>query len=181
VAATLALLVPNCRATISGPDRALFEVSWLSPLTDDVPNLRPCAFRHRVVEAWAWRRNGKPVAVCGLETGCDPGVAIGLDGDGRCLPGDIYQVRVEGGWRHVFACLLPAEDCVEALGPMAADLGFLADADTGVTVVQARTGPEHDPGHLTDFLLDARARLLVAELLEQFAGVGSGGRPAPSG
>ena len=179
MAATLAMTVPSLHVTVAaagGRDagRLLVDVGWTGDgcnLPEGAVHVRPCQFRHSVAHAWARRREGHTVAFCGLPAGTDLRVDVGVAPGDRSLPGDIYRVRVEGGWRHLFASTLDSETCIEALGPAALvhRYGFQEDPATGVTIVHARTAlaDEHRIPELGNALLEARGRLLTAELLAE--------------
>lgn len=174
MAATLAMTLPSLRVRISSAERVLVEVGWMG---DDAPagavHVRPCAFRRSVACARARREEGHPVALCGLGAGADPGIDVVVGAGGHSLPGDIFQVRVEGGWRHVVASTLGAEACFDAIGPNALvhRFSFQEDEATGVTIVHAGTAEsdEHRLPAVAQALLEARGRLLTEELLAEVA------------
>ena len=94
------------------------------------------------------------------------------------LPGDIYQVRAEGGgWHHVLSTLLPPESCLAVLGSDGPQLhpgdrgcppmAYHDDPVTGVTLVHLVTDsadPDRLP-HLAAHLTAIRGRLLAEELI----------------
>src|SRR5437763_14539117 len=113
MAATLALTLPTLQLRIASPTGVLAEVGWHldEPIGDGVARLRPCAFRLAVGRAWIQRRHGAEVHFCGLGDR-EPVLTLTVGPGERVLPGDIYQVRAEGGgWHHVLATLLPPEGC----------------------------------------------------------------------
>ncbi|MGH9038474.1 MAG: hypothetical protein ACRD0O_22180, partial [Acidimicrobiia bacterium] len=151
------------------------DVSWMARgESPRVPHMAPCLFRRCIACAHHRRAAGQTVALWGIPAGVDPVVEVLIAPGDRKLPSGIYQVRVEGGWRVVFPCLLPADRCAEALaGPetLAGDwpqLDFHSDPLTGVTLVFCRRTDEEGPlaGPQAEQLVDAQARLLVAELLD---------------
>lgn len=174
MAATLAMTVPSLRVQVSSADRVLVEVSWLdTEPPDGVVHVRPCAFRQGVACARARREEGHAVAFCGLPPDTDPRIDVIVAVGDRSLPGDIYRVRVQGGWRHIFPSLLDADRCIEAIGPDALvhGFGFQEDTATGVTLVHARTaeGDEHRIPQVSEAMLDARGRLMAEEMLAEIA------------
>jgi hypothetical protein len=178
MASTLALTLPTVQLKISSPIRVLAEVGWHfeEPLGDGV-RLRPCAFRMAVGRAWAQRKEGLDVDFCGLGD-AEPIISVSVGPDERVLPGDIYQVRAEGGgWHHVLASLLPPDACVAVLGsdgpPMSPGarggppMSLHDDPVTGVTLIHTRTDspdPDRLP-HLVAHLTALRGRLLAEELI----------------
>jgi hypothetical protein len=175
MAATLALSVPSVAVRITAPTGPAVEVSWMRrALPSGVPHMAPCAFRRCIGCAHHRRAAGEPVTLWGLAPDVVPAVEVLIAPGDRKLPSGIYQVRVDGGWRVVFPTLLRPSVCAEALaGPetLAGDwpeLAFHADPLTGVTLVSCRRTEEEGPmvGRQAEGLVDARARLLVAELLD---------------
>lgn len=169
MAATLALAVPSVGVRISSSSGPVVEVSWLpGGLAGGVPHMAPCLFRRSIGCAHHRRAAGQPVAVWGLPAGIDPVVEVLIAPGDRKLPSGIYQVRVDGGWRVVFPCLLPASRCAETLAGDWPELAFHADPLTGVTLVSCRRSEPDGPvtGRQVERLVDARARLLVTELLD---------------
>lgn len=168
MAATLALAVPPLRVRVAWPTRPPLEVGWMPrELPAGWLHIVPCAFRRSIACASAQLAAGRSVALWGAPPGTDPGVEVIPPDDARTIPPDIDQVRVEGGWRAVFPSLLPVAACARELGPGWPDLGFHADTLTGVTLVHGRRSDRQGPfdGHGAQQLVEARARLLVAELL----------------
>jgi hypothetical protein len=168
MAATLALTLPTVRVRIASDTRVLVEVGWhLEDLQIDGIRLRPCGFRRAVGRAWIQRRDGLEVDFCGLGES-EPLVSLSVAVGERVLPGDIYQVRAEGGgWHHVLATLLPPEGCHSILGPDGPGLAFHDDPVTGVTLIHTKTD-DPDPGrfpHLAAHLTAIRGRLLAEELI----------------
>lgn len=167
-AATLALTLPTVQVRIASPTRVLAEVGWHfeTPLGDGV-RLRPCSFRMAVGRAWTQRREGLGVDFCGLGEN-EPLITITVGSGERVLPGDIYQVRAEGGgWHHVLSTLLPPESCVNVVGHEGPPLMFHDDPITGVTLVHLKTD-SHDPDrlpHLASHLTAIRGRLMAEELI----------------
>jgi len=168
MAATLALTLPTVQVKVASPARVLAEVGWHfnTPLGDGV-RLRPCAFRMAVGRAWGQRQEGLDVDFCGLGDS-EPIITVGVGEDERVLPGDIYQVRAEGGgWHHVLATLLPPDGCVAVLGSEGPPMSFHDDPVTGVTLIHTRTDspdPDRLP-HLVAHLTALRGRLLAEELI----------------
>jgi hypothetical protein len=147
----------------------LAEVGWRleGPLGDGV-RLPPCAFRVAVGRAWNQRRQGGvEVDFCGLGDR-EPIITVSVGEGERILPGDIYQVRADGGgWHHVLATLLPPEGCNAVLGLHGPPLAFHDDPATGVTLVHTQTDdpdPDRFP-HLVAHLTAIRGRLLAEELI----------------
>jgi len=169
MAATLALAVPTLGARISSPTGPLLDVSWV-PRGGyvGVPHMAPCLFRRGVGCAHHRRVAGQSVALWSLPPDVDPIVEVLIAPGDRKLPAGIYQVRVEGGWRVVFPCLLPAPACAQALGAEWPELRFHADPLTGVTLAAWNRTEKEGPiaGRQVERLVDARARVLVAELLD---------------
>ncbi len=168
MAATLALTLPTVQVQISGPTRVLAEVGWHfdGPLGDGV-RLRPCAFRVAVGRAWVQRRDGLDVDFCGLGDR-EPAITMSVGEGERVLPGDIFQVRAEGGgWHHVLASLLPPDGCVGVLGSDGPPMSLHDDPVTGVTLIHTKTeGPDPDRlPHLAAHLTAIRGRLLAEELI----------------
>lgn len=162
MAATLALTLPTVRLRIESPTAVLAEVGWHL----DGP-LKPCAFRMAVGRAWNQRRQGVHVDFCGLGD-ARPVITISVAPGERVLPGDIYQVRAEGGgWHHVVPTLLSPEACHTVLGLDGPPLSFHDDPVTGVTLVHAETEePDLDrPPHLARYLTAIRGRLLAEEVI----------------
>ncbi len=169
MAATLALAVPTLGVRISSPTRPLLDVSWIPrSLPGRVPHMAPCLFRRSVACAQHRQAAGQLVTLWGLPTGIDPVVEVLIAPGDRKLPSGIYQVRVDGGWRVVFPSLLPASRGAEALDGDWPELCFHEDPLTGVTLVSWRRTDAEGPlaGRRAEQLVDARARLLVAELLD---------------
>lgn len=167
MAATLAMAVPTVRVRLSSPDRELLEVSWLpGDLPAGVVHVPPCGFRRSIACARARRGDGH-VAFFGLGPNTDPVVRIVVSPGDRSLPGDIYQVRIEGGWRHVVPSLLSGHRAARLLQDIPLALRFHEDQATGVTLVEARTADRTRP--VGDALLAARSRLVVEELLDELA------------
>jgi hypothetical protein len=168
IASTIALTLPTVRVRIASPTRVLAEVGWHfdGPLPDGV-QLRPCAFRVAVARAWGQRQDGLAVDFCGLGDN-EPVITVTVAPGERVLPGDIYQVRAEGGgWHHVLPTLLPPEGCNAVLGLEGPPLAFHEDPATGVTLVHAETDhpdPDRLP-HLAAHLTAIRGRLLAEELI----------------
>lgn len=167
MAATLALAVPTLGVRISSATGPVFDVSWIPRGPARVPHMAPCLFRRGVACAHHRRIDGQPVTLWSLPADIDPIVEVLIGPGDRKLPSGIYQVRVEGGWRVVFPCLLPASECAEALGGDWPELRFHADPLTGVTLVSWHRTDAEGPvaGRRVERLVDARARLLVTELL----------------
>jgi hypothetical protein len=168
MAATLALTLPTVQVKVSSPTRCLAEVGWhFEDALGDGVRLRPCAFRMAVGRAWGQRKEGIDVDFCGLGN-AEPIITIGVAEGERVLPGDIYQVRAEGGgWHHVLATLLPPDGCVAVLGSDGPPMSFHDDPVTGVTLIHTRTDspdPDRLP-HLTAHLTALRGRLLAEELI----------------
>lgn len=168
MAATLALALPTLGVRISSPAGPLFEVSWIprgQPAR--IPHMAPCLFRRSVGCAHHRRAAGQPVALWGLPAHIDPIIEVQIAPGDRKLPSGIYQVRVEGGWRVVFPCLLPASECAAALADEWPELRFHADPLTGVTLVSWQRTDAEGPvaGRRVERLVDARGRVLVAELI----------------
>jgi len=162
MAATLALTLPTVRLRVESPTFVLAEVGWRL----EGP-LKPCAFRMAVGRAWNQRRQGVDVDFCGLGD-ARPVITVSLAPGERVLPGDIYQVRAEGGgWHHVVPTLLSPEACNTVLGLDGPPLAFHDDPVTGVTLVHAETDePDLDrPPHLARHLTAIRGRLLAEELI----------------
>jgi hypothetical protein len=176
MAATLALAVPTVGVRILAPSGPVLDVSWMPRPGGPprVPHMAPCLFRRCIACAHHRRAAGHTVALWGLPVGVDPVVEVLIAPGDRKLPSGIYQVRVEGGWRVVFPCLLPPSHCAQALAgaeTLAGDwpqLAFHADPLTGVTLVSCHRTEEEGPaaGQAAEHLLDAQARVLVAELLD---------------
>lgn len=169
MAATLTLAVPSLGARVSFPSGPAVEVCWIPrPVPPGVRHMPPCMFRRFVACAHHRRAAGQTVAMWGQPPGVEPLVEVLIAPGDRKLPSGIYQVQVDGGWRVVFPCVLTAPQCDEALAGDWPELDLHADPLTGVTLVSyARTlleGPA--AGRAVERLLDARARLLVAELLD---------------
>jgi len=168
IASTLALTLPTVRLRIASPTRVLAEVGWHfeEPLGDGV-RLRPCAFRVAVGRAWGQRKEGLDVDFCGLGD-AEPIIFVSVAPEERVLPGDIYQVRAEGGgWHHVLATLLPPDGCAAVLGSDGPPMSFHDDPVTGVTLIHTRTDspdPDRLP-HLVAHLTALRGRLLAEELI----------------
>ncbi len=172
MAATLALAVPSLGARVSFPRGPEVEVSWVPrPLPTGVRHMAPCLFRRFVACAHHRRAAGHTVRLWGQPPGVDPTVHMLIAPGDRKLPSGIYQVQVDGGWRMVFPCLLSAPDCAETLAGGWPELTFHADPLTGVTLVACRRPFGEGPavGRDVERLVDARARLLVAELLDGLA------------
>lgn len=190
MAATLALTLPTVQVKICSPNRVLAEVGWHfeaghpgdtpgPPGLGDGVRLRPCAFRMAVGRAWGQRREGLDVDFCGLGD-AEPIISVSVGSGERVLPGDIFQVRAEGGgWHHVLPTLLSPDGCVAVLGsdgpPMSpGGTGGVPpqwqihdDSVTGVTLIHTRTDhfdPERLP-HLVSHLTALRGRLLAEELI----------------
>jgi hypothetical protein len=167
-AATLALTLPTVQVRIASPTRVLAEVGWHfeQPLGDGV-RLRPCSFRMAVGRAWTQSREGLSVDFCGLGDD-EPLIEVTVGAEERVLPGDIYQVRAEGGgWHHVLCTLLPPESCLSVVGSDGPPLLYHDDPLTGVTLVHLRTDsadPDRLP-HLAAHLTSIRGRLLAEELI----------------
>jgi hypothetical protein len=162
MAATLALTLPTVRVRIESPTAVLAEVGWHL----DGP-LKPCAFRMAVGRAWDQRRQGVEVDFCGLGD-APPVITVTVAPGERVLPGDIYQVRAEGGgWHHVVPTLLSPEGCNTVLGCDGPPLSFHDDPVTGVTLVHTETdNADLDrPPHLAAHLTAVRGRLLAEELI----------------
>ncbi len=162
MAATLALTLPTVRLRIESPTAVLAEVGWHL----DGP-VKPCAFRRAVARAWNQRLQGVEVDFCGLGD-ARPVITITLAPGERVLPGDIYQVRAEGGgWHHVVPTLLSPEACHTVLGLDGPPLAFHDDPVTGVTLVHAETDePDLDrPPNLACHLTAIRGRLLAEEVI----------------
>jgi hypothetical protein len=159
MAATLALTLPTVQVKVCSPNRVLAEVGWHfeEPLGDGV-RLRPCAFRMAVGRAWGQRQEGLDVDF----------ISVSVGPVERVLPGDIYQVRAEGGgWHHVLATLLSPDGCVAVLGSDGPPMSFHDDPVTGVTLIHTRTDhfdPDRLP-HLVAHLTALRGRLLAEELI----------------
>jgi hypothetical protein len=169
MAATLALAVPTMGVRISSPTGPVVDVSWMPrEQPARVPHMAPCLFRRCVACAQHRRAAGASVTLWGLPAGVDPIVEVLIAPGDRKLPSGIYQVRVDGGWRVVFPCLLPAFRCAEVLDGDWPELCFHPDPLTGVTLVSWRRTEAEGPlaGRRAEQLVDARARLLVAELLD---------------
>jgi hypothetical protein len=178
MAATLALTLPTVQVKIASPSRVLAEVGWhFEPaLPGDAPRppgqgdgvrLRPCAFRVAVGRAWGQRREGLDVDFCGLGD-AEPIITVSVGPGERVLPGDIYQVRAEGGgWHHVLATLLSPDGCVAVLGSDWPPMAFHDDPVTGVTLIHTKTdSPDRDRlPHLVAHLTALRGRLLAEELI----------------
>lgn len=169
MASTLALTLPTVRVRVASPSQVLAEVGWNfeeEPPADWV-RIRPCAFRVAIGRAWAQRQEGCRVDFCGLG-GHEPTITAEVGEGERILPGDIYQVRAEGGgWHHVLPTLLPADGCHAVLGLDGPTLAFHEDPVTGVTLVHAATedpDPDRLP-HLAAHLTAVRGRLLAEELI----------------
>jgi hypothetical protein len=168
MAATLALTLPTVQVRVASPARVLAEVGWHfeEPLGDGV-RLRPCSFRMAVGRAWTQSREGLAVDFCGLGES-EPTITVTVAPEERALPGDIFQVRAEGGgWHHVIATLLPPESCLSVLGPDGPPMSFHDDPVTGVTLIHTKTDspdPDRLP-HLTAHLTAIRGRLLAEELI----------------
>lgn len=172
--ATLALAVPTVGVRISNPVRPLIEVSWMpQTLPPGARHMAPCLFRRCIGCAHHRRSAGEDVSLWGLPEGTDPVVEVLIAPGDRKLPSGIYQVRVDGGWRVVFPTLLPAPRCADALGVEWPELTYHADPLTGVTLVSCRRTDVEGPlaGRRVEHLLDARARLLVDELVHEVASV----------
>lgn len=168
MASTLALTLPTVQLKVSSPTRVLAEVGWHfdEPLGDGV-RLRPCAFRMAVGRAWGQRKEGLDVDFCGLGD-AEPRISVTVGPGERVLPGDIFQVRAEGGgWHHVLATLLPPDGCTAVLGCDGPPMSFHDDPITGVTLIHTRTDspdPDRLP-HLVAHLTALRGRLLAEELI----------------
>jgi hypothetical protein len=168
MAATLALGVPTLGVRISSPTGPVLDVSWIPRgRPARVPHMTPCLFRRGVACAHHRRVAGQSVALWSLPADVEPIVEVLIAPCDRKLPAGIYQVRVEGGWRVVFPCLVPASECAEALGGEWPELRFHRDPLTGVTLVSWNRTDAEGPvaGRRVERLVDARARLLVAELI----------------
>lgn len=168
MAATLALAVPTLRVRVTWPARPPLEVAWMPrELPAGWHHIVPCAFRRSIACASAQLAAGRSVTLWGATPESDPGVEVIGPGEAPTIPPDIHQVRVEGGWRAVFPTLLPVAACARNLGAGWPALGFHADTLTGVTLVHGRRSDGQGPfaGHCAEQLVEARARLLVAELL----------------
>ena len=167
-AATLALTLPTVQVRVASPTRVLAEVGWHfeQPLGDGV-RLRPCSFRMAVGRAWTQQREGLAVDFCGLGEH-QPLITVTVGPGERVLPGDIYQVRAEGGgWHHVLSTLLPPESCLNVVGADGPPMMFHDDPVTGVTLVHIQTDnpdPDRLP-HLVAHLTAVRGRLLAEELI----------------
>lgn len=178
MAATVAVALPTVHVRISSATELLVEVAWEpGDEAGDVVHMRPCGFRGAVACARQRRDLGHPISFCRLEPGVDPVVEVAVGPGERRLPGGIYQVCAQGGWRLVFPVVLTAEECERSLGPAGSELSFHEDPLLGVTLVHARTsdGPTPPPAALVDSLVDTRARLLTEELARQVA---AAARPA---
>jgi hypothetical protein len=168
MASTLALTLPTVQVKVSSPTRVLAEVGWHfdEPLGDGV-RLRPCAFRMAVGRAWGQRKEGLDVDFCGLGD-AEPLIRVTVGPEERVLPGDILQVRAEGGgWHHVLATLLPPDGCTAVLGTGGPPMSLHDDPVTGVTLIHTRTDspdPDRLP-HLVAHLTALRGRLLAEELI----------------
>ncbi|MGH9041050.1 MAG: hypothetical protein ACRDZ3_12545 [Acidimicrobiia bacterium] len=175
MAATLALAVPTVGVRISTPVRPLIDVSWMPPqvLLPGTRHMAPCLFRRCIGCAHHRRQAGESVTLWGMPEGADPTVEVLISPGDRKLPAGIYQTRVEGGWRIVFPCLLAAPRCAELLGIEWPELNYHADPLTGVTLVSCRRTEVEGPltGRRVERLLDARARLLVDELMHEVTSV----------
>jgi hypothetical protein len=168
IAATLALAVPTVGVRISSPTGPAVDVSWMPPrLPADVPHMAPCLFRRCIGCAHHRRAAGQSVTLWGLPADVVPAVEVRIAPGDRKLPSGIYQVRVAGGWRVVFPSLLTAARCAEALAQDWPELAFHEDPLTGVTLVSWLRTDKEGPvaGRQVERLVDARARLLVAELI----------------
>ena len=169
MAATLALAVPSLGVRVSSPMRPLVEVSWMPRgMPVGVRHMAPCLFRRCIACAHHRRAAGEAVSVWGLPSGIDPSVEVLVGPGDRRLPSGIYQTKVEGGWRVVFPCLLPAGRCSQALAEEWPELSFQADPLLGVTLVSCRRTDAEGPaaGRQAERIVDAQARLLVHELLD---------------
>ena len=168
MASTLALTLPTVQLKVSSPTRVLAEVGWHfdDPLGNGV-RLKPCAFRMAVGRAWGQRKEGLDVDFCGLGD-AEPLITVTVGPEERVLPGDIFQVRAEGGgWHHVLATLLPPDGCTAVLGTDGPPMAFHDDPITGVTLIHTRTDspdPDRLP-HLVAHLTALRGRLLAEELI----------------
>ena len=168
MAATLALTLPTVQAKVCSPNRVLAEVGWhFEDALGDGVRLRPCAFRMAVGRAWGQRQEGLDVDFCGLGD-AEPIISVSVGPGERVLPGDIFQVRAEGGgWHHVLATLLSPDGCVAVLGSDGPPMSFHDDPVTGVTLIHTRTDhfdPDRLP-HLVAHLTALRGRLLAEELI----------------
>jgi hypothetical protein len=162
MAATLALTLPTVRVRIESPTAVLADVGWHVDRA-----LKPCAFRMAVGRAWKQRQEGLAVDFCGLGE-ARPVITVTVAPGERVLPGDIYQVRAEGGgWHHVLPTLLSPEACNTVLGCDGPPLAFHDDPVTGVTLVHTETANADldAPPHLARHLTAIRGRLLAEELI----------------
>ena len=171
MAATVAVALPTVRVLISSGDRLLVEVSWDPGSGDpDAVHLRPCAFRSAVACGQSRRDMGYAIGFSRLDPGDHHVVDIVPTGFDRRLPGGIYQVSAQGGWRLAFPSLLPSDHCRSVLrqrGGRLPTLGFHHDEAMGVTLVHARTagGGVAPAPELIDAVVTARAILLAEELV----------------
>ena len=107
---------------------------------------RPCAFRRAVASAHERWSAGERLSFLGLPPGCPPTIEVGLAPGERCLPGDLYRVRMGVDWlqcsprpcRSSGARTRPAtvSGSARPTRPVRAHrVGFHRDAATDVTLV----------------------------------------------
>ena len=179
MAATLVHALPGIVLRVDGA-RASHRVGHGVVDTDDA--LTPCAFRVAVVQAHHLREKGRPISLIGLCPAERPALTLSAEAGHDVLPGGICVVRDEEGWRVVIATLLPQEVCREVLLVAGAEpedqvpLALHRDDATAVTLVHTCSDDDH-LDLAVNAIEAALARCATAELLGDYAGIGSAQPP----
>ena len=180
--ATLAYALPSVRLRIRCAERLVVEVRrppFADRSTHRPPVVAPCAFRRAVASAHRRWSAGERLSFLGLPPGCPPTLEVGLGPGERCLPGDLYRVRMGVDWLHLFATTMPVERCKDAAGDgvqiSPADeaasgrirVGFHRDAATDMTLVHVASaaGERGAAARAVDALQGVLGRCLAAELV----------------
>lgn len=170
-AATLVAALPSARLKVRDGDGVFLEVR--RPPFPECGNgrvvLPPCAFRKAVGRAHHWSQAGQRLAFMGLPEGQDPAVDIGLPVGDSVLAGDVYRVRLDGSWVHVFATTLEPSAVRRSLADhTGGGLGVRHDPLTEVTLVEAACAEGDDLASAVqvDALHAVLAHCATRELLE---------------
>jgi hypothetical protein len=183
--ATLAYALPSVRLRIRCAERVVVEVRR-PPFSDRSPDHPPvvasCAFRRAVASAHERWTAGERLSFLGLPPGLTPTIEVGLAVGERCLPGDLYRVRMGVDWLHLFATTMPVDRCKGAAGngvqvgpteardarPGRVRVGFHRDAATDVTLVHVASpaGEPRAAAKAVDALQGVLGRCLAAELVD---------------
>jgi hypothetical protein len=163
--ATLVHAVPGLRVRLRHDGKALLEV--LRPAHPVVaPSGRwvtPCGFRTAVARALQAYRDGRTLAVLGLDAGVDPAVDVGAP-NGRLLPGGVAIVPTVDGCEMAFATTI-APDVVAGLDHGGLDVRCHPDPLTEACLI-VHAG-HHAPGSAAAAVELLRLQALVAQCAVQ--------------